>query len=91
MSCWRARSCAACARVAIVANVRPQSSVCTSRAAGATWRIASIASTTPRSWWTRARTNDRSLRACGYQWPYSALKRAVVIGSFTGVTSVIHG
>ena len=25
------------------------------------------------------------LRACGYQWPYSALKRAVVSGSFTGV------
>jgi hypothetical protein len=68
-----------------------RSSVCTSRAPGITSRMARMASTVPCSWCSRARAKLRSSWACGYQTPYSAEKRAVVSGSFTGRPVVTHG
>ncbi len=52
-------------------KVRPRSSVCTRRARGVTFRIARMASSTPRHWIaaTRANFNSSSLRRCGNQWP----------------------
>jgi hypothetical protein len=53
-------------------------------------RIARIARSVPRHWFTTMRKNDAPSLWCGYQWPYSPENRAVVIGSFTGVQSSTH-
>ena len=74
-----------------MAQVRPRSSVWINRAIGFTARIARMASRVASIWLRSACQKDRSSRACGYQWPYSAAKRAVVTGSLTGVQSLTHG
>jgi hypothetical protein len=53
--------------------------------------MARIASAMALAWFRVMRTNAASLRACGYQWPYNPLNRAVVSGSLIGVHSMIHG